>query len=118
VLKLTIHGKTDIMKKDPICKMEVHESTALTSEYEGELYYFCSEGCREKFLNQHPVRPDRSNYELIIIGGGPAGLTAALYASMLKIDTFVVTSDLGGQAFDSTKIENYMGMISLPDQSL
>lgn len=97
------------MKLDPICKMEVHESTALTSEFDGKLYYFCSEGCREKFLYEHPVRPDRSNYELIIIGGGPAGLTAALYASMLKVDTFVITSDLGGQAFDSTKIENYMG---------
>jgi alkyl hydroperoxide reductase subunit F len=36
-------------------------------------------------------------------------LTAAVYASVLKIDTFLLTKDLGGQAIDSTKIKNYMG---------
>jgi alkyl hydroperoxide reductase subunit F len=36
-------------------------------------------------------------------------MTAAVYAATLKIDAFVVTADLGGQAIDSTKIKNYMG---------
>ncbi len=48
-------------------------------------------------------------YDLVIIGGGPAGLTAAVYASISRIDTFLITSDIGGQAIDSTKIKNYMG---------
>ncbi len=97
------------MKTDPICQMEVQEGEAYTAEYEGQTYYFCSEGCRDKFVHSHPRKQPRVAYDLIIIGGGPAGMTAAVYAATLKIDTFVVTANLGGQAVDSTKIKNYMG---------
>ena len=97
------------MKRDPVCKMELYEELAIVYELNGENFYFCSEGCRDKFLIEHPEGSERSTYELIIVGGGPAGLTAAVYAATMKIDTFVLTKDLGGQAFDSTKIENYMG---------
>lgn len=95
------------MKIDPVCKMEVQEAEALTATYNSVVYYFCSHGCREKFLKEHPEGQRR--YDLIIIGGGPAGLTAAVYASTMKLDAFVITSNLGGQALDSSKIENYMG---------
>jgi alkyl hydroperoxide reductase subunit F len=98
-----------MMQRDPVCKMEVREEEALTMEFGGELYYFCSEGCRDRFLKEHPEKTSRYSYELIIIGGGPAGLTAAVYASLMRVDTFVITKDLGGQAYDSSKIENYMG---------
>lgn len=98
------------MKKiDPVCGMEVDAEGACTHEIDGQTHYFCSEGCRDRFLEDQECGKQRCEYELIVIGGGPAGLTAAVYASMLKIDTFVITQDLGGQAVDSTKIENYMG---------
>ncbi len=38
------------MAIDPICHMQVDESTDLTAEYEGQTWYFCSEHCRRKFL--------------------------------------------------------------------
>jgi len=38
------------MAVDPICNMEVDERTALSGERDGKTWYFCSEGCREKFL--------------------------------------------------------------------
>src|SRR4030042_2488003 len=38
------------MAIDPICGMEVDENTALKAEHEGKTYYFCSPGCRDKFL--------------------------------------------------------------------
>jgi alkyl hydroperoxide reductase subunit F len=97
------------MKKDPLCNMEVDERNAFLAECGGETFYFCSEGCREKFLKEKECKVPHTSYDLIIIGGGPAGLTAAVYAATLKMDAFLVTKDLGGQAIDSTKIENYMG---------
>jgi alkyl hydroperoxide reductase subunit F len=97
------------MTKDPICNMDIHENKAFTGECNGKVYYFCSEGCRDKFLKQKTFKVPRTSYDLIIIGGGPAGLTAAVYAATLKMDAFLITRDLGGQAIDSTKIENYMG---------
>lgn len=38
------------MEKDPVCGMSVEPSSALTAEFEGRTYHFCSEGCREAFL--------------------------------------------------------------------
>lgn len=89
--------------------MEVDEKEALTIECEGETFYFCSEGCKDKFLKDRACKLPKTSYDLIIIGGGPAGLTAAVYAATLRMDAFLITKDLGGQAIDSTKIENYMG---------
>ncbi len=97
------------MKKDPVCNMDVDEQGGITTECDGDVYHFCSEGCRDKFLKERTCKLPRTSYDLIIIGGGPAGLTAAVYAATLKISALLITKDLGGQAIDSTKIENYMG---------
>lgn len=48
-------------------------------------------------------------HDLIIIGGGPAGMTAAVYAARKKLDTLLVTKDFGGQMMWTREIENYMG---------
>jgi len=48
-------------------------------------------------------------YDLIIIGAGPAGITAAIYASRKRINLLVITKDLGGQTALSGDIENYTG---------
>ena len=37
--------------KDPICGMTVDEATALHAERDGKTFYFCSDGCRQKFLS-------------------------------------------------------------------
>lgn len=47
--------------------------------------------------------------DLIIIGGGPAGLTAAVYAARKKMDTLLLTKEFGGQPMWTMEIENYMG---------
>ncbi len=52
----------------------------------------------------------RSQYDLIVIGGGPAGLTAALYTSREAIDTLVVEkSAFGGQAAGTERLDNMPG---------
>ena len=48
-------------------------------------------------------------YELIIIGGGPAGMTAAVYAARKRINTLLLSKELGGQPLTTAGIENYMG---------
>jgi alkyl hydroperoxide reductase subunit F len=48
-------------------------------------------------------------YDVIIIGAGPAGITASVYAARKKMDLLVLTGDIGGQAAWSGDIENYTG---------
>lgn len=49
------------------------------------------------------------NYDIIIIGAGPAGLAAAVYAARKKLKTLVVSRDIGGQANLAHDVENYLG---------
>lgn len=56
-------------------------------------------------------------YDIVIIGAGPAGITAGVYAARKKMKTVVITEDIGGQAAWSGDIENYTGyqFITGPD---
>ena len=47
--------------------------------------------------------------DLIVIGAGPAGITASVYAARKKMDILVITLDIGGQTAWSGDIENYTG---------
>ena len=48
-------------------------------------------------------------YELLIIGGGPAGVSAGVYASRKKLKTLFVTKEWGGQSTVSNDIQNWIG---------
>lgn len=48
-------------------------------------------------------------YDLIIVGGGPAGMTAAVYSARKKLDALLLSKDVGGQVNWTMGIENYMG---------
>ncbi len=49
-------------------------------------------------------------YDLIIIGGGPAGITAGIYAARKKIKTLLVTKTWGGQITKAGEIQNWPGI--------
>ena len=47
------------------------------------------------------------SYDVLVVGGASAGLTAAMYASRQSLKTLVITKDIGGQALLTNAIENY-----------
>ncbi|PIV12738.1 MAG: thioredoxin-disulfide reductase [Candidatus Nealsonbacteria bacterium CG03_land_8_20_14_0_80_36_12] len=58
-------------------------------------------------------------YDLIIIGGGPAGITAGIYAARQKLKTLLITKSFGGQvARKAVAIENYPGFEKISGQEL
>ena len=59
------------------------------------------------------------NVQLAILGSGPAGLTAAIYASRAKISTVVIEGPQpGGQLMTTTDVENWPGSVSIPGPDL
>ncbi len=57
-------------------------------------------------------------YDLIIIGGGPAGSAAAVYAARKRLNTLFITAEFGGQSVVSEKIYNWVGSVSISGQEL
>ena len=48
-------------------------------------------------------------YDVLIMGAGPAGLTAGMYCARKMLKTVIISENIGGQALESWSIENYMG---------
>ena len=57
-------------------------------------------------------------YDLIIIGGGPGGVGAGVYASRKQLQTLFVTKEWGGQSVVSPDIQNWIGTVSLSGEEL
>jgi len=57
-------------------------------------------------------------YDLIIIGGGPAGTAAAVYAARKRLKTLFITSEWGGQSVVSEQIYNWIGSPSISGNDL
>ncbi len=57
-------------------------------------------------------------YDLLIVGGGPAGCAAAVYAARKQLKTKLVTKEFGGQSIVSPEIYNWIGSQAIPGQKL
>ncbi len=59
-----------------------------------------------------------NTYDLVIIGGGPAGVAAGVYASRKRLKTLLIAESFGGQSIVSEGIENWIGTIKIPGPEL
>ncbi len=57
-------------------------------------------------------------YDVVIVGGGPGGVSAAIYASRKQLKTLMITESIGGQSSVSASVENWIGTISIPGWEL
>ena len=78
-------------------------------EATGELY---------KRLGTAGQGPASTLYDVIIIGGGPAGLSAAIYAARKVLKTLVISKDIGGQVTWTYDVDNYLGFSGIDTASL
>jgi alkyl hydroperoxide reductase subunit F len=78
-------------------------------EATGELYELLGRPLAEK---RAPL------YDVIIIGGGPAGLSAAVYAARKLMKTVLISKNIGGQVTDTFDIENYLGFSEIETADL
>ncbi|MGD9761618.1 MAG: NAD(P)/FAD-dependent oxidoreductase [Candidatus Izemoplasmatales bacterium] len=57
-------------------------------------------------------------WDLLIIGGGPAGLNAGLYAKRKGLEVGIITDEIGGQLHNTTDVDNYLGFKKIEGKDL
>lgn len=57
-------------------------------------------------------------YDLVIIGGGPAAASAGVYAARKKLKTALIATEIGGQSVESEDIQNWIGTVSISGRDL
>ena len=63
-------------------------------------------------------RPKESNYDVVIIGAGPAGLSAALYSARYGLKTIVIAREMGGKVSLAPLVDDYLGIPSIKGSEL
>ncbi len=65
-----------------------------------------------------PIANATTAYDLIIIGGGPAGLNAALYAKRKVLNVLLLAKEIGGQLHNTSIVDNYLGFKEIEGKDL
>ncbi len=70
--------------------------------------------------NENQVNQTTENkvYDLLIVGGGVAGITAAIYAARKEMTFAIISPEFGGEIMNTTFVENYPGFSSISGQEL
>jgi thioredoxin reductase (NADPH) len=102
------------------CHMERDHLPAVISPAATEVIYNPSNPELADRLGLTETFDDNHVFDIAVIGAGPSGLSAAVYAASERLDTLVIEAEApGGQAGTSSKIENYLGFpIGISGQAL
>jgi len=92
---------------------------AILEVVDPEMYREVEEAMREaEGLRQVSSLEEGRVYDVLIVGGGPAALSAALYAARKDLDVGLVAEKLGGQLTYTAEVENYLGLPSVSGNEL
>ncbi|MDK2867747.1 MAG: NADH-dependent peroxiredoxin subunit [Clostridiales bacterium] len=69
-------------------------------------------------VKKSPALDEQILYDVLVIGTGPAGLNAALYAKRKGLSVGMFTSKMGGQVVDTSIVENYLGIQQVTGEQL
>jgi alkyl hydroperoxide reductase subunit F len=107
VPKTIINGKNSL--EGVVSPVELY--LEILKEVDPEEYIRIENTIRE-YQGLRKVMKARENhdYEILIIGGGPAGMSATVYAARKGLDVALISEKLGGQITDTANIDNYLGI--------
>ena len=60
----------------------------------------------------------KEEYDIVIVGAGPAAYSAGIYAARFKLESLAIGEELGGMAAESIEVENYPGLFKIPGKEL
>lgn len=70
------------------------------------------------FLEKAKDLDPEATYDLLILGGGPAAMSAAIYAARKLLNLAIITKDFGGQVRETSEVENWLGFQTINAQDL
>jgi alkyl hydroperoxide reductase subunit F len=83
-----------------------------------ELAVLNAQGILDEKIGIEGEKAHETLYDVIIVGSGPAGMTAAIYVSRKGLQTLVLSKDVGGQLNITAELENYLGYSHIEAQDL